>query len=160
MKPLEQAAEDFLSVDHIAIAGVSRSSKEAANGIYRKLRAEGYHVVPINPNAEEVEGDPCFPDLASVPDPIHGVVIATHPAATPAVVRECTELGIRRVWMHRSFGDGSVSDEGVRLCREHGIEVIAGACPLMYRRGADVGHKCIRWVLGLTGKLPSPGAGE
>jgi predicted CoA-binding protein len=160
MKPLKQAAEDFLAVDRIAVAGVSRSSTEAANGIYRKLRAEGYHVVPINPNAEEVEGDPCFPDLAAVPDPVQGVVIATHPAATPDVVRECSQLGIRRVWMHRSFGDGSVSEEGVRLCEEHGIEVIAGACPLMYCRGADMGHKCIRWVLGVTGKLPSPGVSE
>lgn len=156
MKPLKQAAEEFLSGDRIAVAGVSRSTTEAANGIYRKLRAEGYHVCPINPNAEEVEGDPCYPDLASVPEKPDGVVIATHPSVTPALVRECADLGIRHVWMHRSFGAGSVSEEGVRLCDEHGIEVIAGACPLMYCRGADVGHRCMRWVLGVTGKLPRP----
>lgn len=158
MKSLKQAAEDFLSGDRIAVAGVSRSSDEAANGIYRKLRAEGYQVCPINPNADEVEGDPCYPDLTSVPEPIDGVVIATHPDVAPDLVRECVDLGIRNIWMHRAFGNGSVSTEGVRLCEENGIAVIAGACPLMFCRGADVGHRCIRWVLGVTGKLPDPGA--
>ncbi len=160
MKPLKQAAEDFLSIDRIAVAGVSRSSAQAANGIYRKLRAEGYHVCPINPNADEVEGDRCYPDLASVPETVDGVIIATHPTVTPELVHECVHLGIRHVWMHRSFGDGSVSEEGIRLCEEHGIELIAGACPLMFCRGADVGHRCIRWVLGVTGKLPTPERGS
>jgi predicted CoA-binding protein len=156
MNPLKGAAEDFLSSERIAVAGVSRSPAQAANGIYRKLRSEGYTVVPINPSAGEVEGDPCYPDLASVPDPIEGVIIATHPDVTPEVVRECARLGIRRVWMHRSFGPGSVSEEAVRICREHGIAVIPGACPLMFCRSADVGHRCIRWWLGVRGALPEP----
>lgn len=160
MKPLNQAAEEFLSIDRIAVAGVSRSSDQAANGIYRKLRAEGYHVRPVNPNADEVEGDRCYPDLASVPETVDGVIIATHPSVTPEIVRECARLEVRRVWMHRGLGEGSVSEEGVRLCEEYGIDVIAGACPLMFCRGADLGHRCIRWVLGVTGRLPAPERGR
>jgi predicted CoA-binding protein len=81
-------------------------------------------------------------------------VVATAPQATEAVVRECAELGIGRVWMHRSFGEGSVSDSAVAFCRENNIEVIPGGCPMMFCEPVDFGHKCIRWWLNLTGGLP------
>ena len=51
-------------------------------------------------------------------------------------------------------GNSSVSDAAVAYCREHDIDVIAGGCPLMFGEGADVGHKCMRWILGVTGGLP------
>lgn len=156
VSPLREAADEFLSCERIAVAGVSRSSGEAANAIYRKLKSEGHTVFPVNPSAEEVEGDPCYPDLASIPDRIEAVVVATHPSVTPDVVRECADLGISRVWMHRSFGTGSVSEEAVRLCRERGIAVIPGACPMMFCKTADVGHRCMRWWLGVRGRLPTP----
>lgn len=148
------AVEDFLAQKRIAVAGVSRSKNEAANAVYRKLRGAGYEVFAVNPKAQEVEGDPCFPDLGSVPGGVDGVVIATHPAVSEQVARECAELGIRRVWMHRSFGQGSVSEEAVRVCRDNGISVIPGGCPLMFCAPVDIGHRCMRWVLGVTGRLP------
>jgi uncharacterized protein len=48
----------------------------------------------------------------------------------------------------------SVSPEAVDYCREHGMSVIAGGCPMMYGEGVDFGHACMRWILGLTGRLP------
>jgi hypothetical protein len=42
----------------------------------------------------------------------------------------------------------------VKFGREHGMSVIAGGCPMMFVPGADVGHKCMRWVLNFTGGLP------
>jgi predicted CoA-binding protein len=154
MIDLREAVDDFLGQRRIAVAGVSRRSEEAANLIYRKLRGAGYEVFPVNPNATEVEGDTCYPDLRSVPGTLDGVVVVTHPNSTDAVVRECAELGIGRVWMHRSFGQGSVSASAVDFCREHGIEVIPGGCPMMFCEPVDVGHKCMRWFLKLTGGLP------
>jgi predicted CoA-binding protein len=154
MADLSEAVADFLAQRRIAVAGVSRSKNEAANVIYRKLRDSGYEVFPVNPNAGEVEGDPCYSDLGSVPGGVDGVVVATHPDITGQVVRECAELGIPRAWMHRSFGQGSVSEDAVDFCREHGITVIPGGCPMMFCRPVDVGHRCMRWVLKLTGGLP------
>jgi predicted CoA-binding protein len=151
MVGLREAVDDFLGQRRIAVAGVSRRSEEAANLIYRKLRGAGYEVFPINPNAAEVEGDTCYPDLRSVPGALDGVVVVTHPSSADAVVRECAELGIRRVWMHRSFGQGSVSDSAVDFCREHGIEVIPGGCPMMFCEPVDIGHRCMRWFLKFTG---------
>ncbi|MGD2153957.1 MAG: CoA-binding protein [Gemmatimonadales bacterium] len=154
MATMKEAVDAFLAQKRIAVAGVSRNKNEAANIVYRKLRDSGYEVFPINPNAETVEGDECYPDLKSVPGGVEGVVIATHPAVTEDVVRECADLGVPRVWMHRSFGQGSVSKDAVAYCREQGIEVIAGGCPMMFCQPVDFPHKCMRWILGVTGGLP------
>lgn len=152
---LEEAVREFLAQKRIAVAGVSRSQpNEAANVIYRRLRDSGYEVFAVNPNATVIESDPCYADLAVIPGGVDAVVVATHPEVTPQIVRQCAELGIGHVWMHRSFGQGSVADEAVELCRDRGITVVPGACPMMFLAPVDLGHRCMRWFLGITGKLP------
>ena len=154
MATMKEAVDDFLAQKRIAVVGVSRSSSEAANLVYRSLRKAGYEVFAVNPNADEVEGDRCYHDLASIPGSIAAAVVATPPAASEGVARECAERGITRVWMHRSFGEGSVSAAAAQVCRERNITVIEGGCPLMFMPGTDIGHKCMRFVLNLTGQLP------
>jgi predicted CoA-binding protein len=156
MPSLQEAVRTFLSSRRIAIAGVSRDPKQPANLIYRKLKAAGNEIFPVNPNAETVEGDPCYPNLASVPGGLDAVVVVTRADAVLDIVRECKHLGIRRVWMHRSFGQGSVSDEAVRFCHENNILVIDGACPMMFCPPVDFAHRCMRTVLGWFGKMPKP----
>jgi uncharacterized protein len=156
MPTLQQAVDDFLSRKRIAVVGVSRDSAQAANLVYRNLRKANYDVYAVNPNVTEVEGDACYTDLKSVPGGVEAAMIVTTPLVADAVVRECADLGIGQVWMHRSFGKGSVSPAAEAFCREHGIAVIAGGCPNMFLPGADVGHKCMRWMLKLTGGLPKP----
>ena len=153
MPSIPDAVTEFLARKRLAVAGVSRSAQQPANAIYRRLRETGHEVYATNPEADTVEGDPCYPGLAALPVRVEGVVIATPPAAAAAVVRECAELGIERVWMHRSFGDGSVSDEAVALCREKGISVIVGGCPMMYCGKVDPFHRCMRWFLGARGRI-------
>ena len=154
VEAFKKAVEDFLAQRRLAVTGVSRSGAEAANLIYRKLREAGYEVFAVNPNAAEVEGDRSYPDLKSIPGSVDGVVVATHPRVSEQIVKDCAELGIARVWMHRSFGAGSVSAAAVQFCRDKGITVIAGGCPMMFCKPVDVGHRCMRWILGLTGGLP------
>lgn len=144
----------FLAGRRIAVAGVSRGGNQPSNAIFRKLRGAGYDVFAVNPAAGEVEGVTSYPDLAAVPGPIDGVVVATPPAAALQVVRACAERNIRRVWFHRSFGQGSVSDEAVRECAAHHIDCIVGGCPMMYCPPVDLGHRCFRWLLGWQGKVP------
>lgn len=144
----DELVRDFLAQRRIAVAGVSRDRSQTANVVFRRLQGAGLQVVPINPNAEEVEGVACYPDLRSAPGPIDAVMIVTRPDVALDVVRECGTLGIKRVWMHRSFGAGSVSDAAVRYGQEHGIGVIAGGCPLMYCEPVDIAHRCLRWFVG------------
>jgi len=148
MAHVEELITDFLRGRRIAVAGVSRGAGSAANPVFRKLRGSGYEVFPVNPNASEVEGTRCFPDLQSVPGELDGVVVATHPDVSVEVVRQAVERKVPRIWLHRSFGRGSVSDAAVRECGSRGIPCIVGGCPLMYREPVDFGHRCMRWWLG------------
>lgn len=146
---------DFLAQHRIAVVGVSRTpSGHGANPVYRRLRERGYTVYAVNPNADTVEGDRAYPDLRSIPGGVDAVVIGTSPKHADAVVRQCDELGITRIWMHQGVGSGSVSESAADYCRERGMSVIAGACPLMYGATADFSHRCIRWYLERTGAVP------
>jgi hypothetical protein len=155
----EAKVRDFLAQKRIAVAGVSRSESAhpSANLIYRKLKRDGHEVFAVNPNADVFDGDPCYPDLSAIPGGVDGVVVVTRPELTEAIVRQCDAAGVRRVWMHQSFmrAGTSVSQAAVEYCHAHDIAVIAGACPMMYGPDADLGHRCMRWVLGLTGGLPT-----
>ena len=144
----------FLQGRRMAVAGVSRQPNQAANAVFRKLKASGYEVFPINPNASEVEGVPCYADVGSVPAPLDGVVIATSPPVSVQVVRQCGEHGVQRVWLHRSFGEGSASQEAVLACRHRSIDAIVGGCPLMFSEPVDFGHRCMRWWLQRRGRVP------
>ena len=155
MASIKSAAAAFLANERVAVTGVSRSpDSHGSNVVYRRLRDRGYQVFAVNPNADEVEGDPTYPDLSSIPGGVQAVVIGTRPERAEATVRECAELGIGHVWMHRSFGAGSVSEVAAAYGREHGISVIDGGCPCMFGRTADLGHKAMRVVLTLNGKVP------
>jgi len=154
MGRINELARGFLEQRRIAVAGVSRDPKQAANLIYRKLRDAKYEVYPVNPRAASVEDTTCYPGLDALPGPVDACVIATPPSAAPDLVEQCAAHDVKWVWMHRSFGEGSVSEAAVEKCREHGINVIAGGCPMMFCEPVDVGHKCMCWILRWTGKLP------
>ena len=158
MSNLDSRVEEFLSQKRIAVAGVSRTTERhpAANLIYQRLKQTGHEVFAVNPSLESFEGEPCFASVKAIPGGVDGVVIVTRPKATEAIVRDCAEAGVPHVWMHQSMDKGgtSVSKEAVQFCHEHQIDVIDGACPMMYGKGADFGHRCMRWMLGLTGGLP------
>lgn len=167
MLPIDDLAKDFLAQQRIAVAGVSLTRDDAANLIYRTLRKRGYTVYAMNPHLDEFDGDPCYPDVASLPGVPDGLVIVTRPDAAEDLVRQCIASGVPRVWMHCALGTqprflkdlatsiSSVSPEAVRLCRENGIAVIPGSCPLQFL-GDDVGHTCMRGFLRATGALQLP----
>lgn len=155
MLTITDAATEFLAKKRIAVTGVSHNPKgHGANAVYQRLRALDYDVFAINPNADQVEGDRCYPDLASVPDGVEAVVIGTRPEIADVTMRECGELGIGYVWMHRGPGAGSVSETAAAFGREQGITVIDGGCPLMFGPTGDLVHKCMRPILTLTGAVP------
>lgn len=149
MPTMKEAASEFLAKQRIAVTGVSRSSPKdhGANTVFNRLRDRGYEVFAINPNASEVEGAPCYPDVKSVPGGVDAVVIGTRPEIADETMRECVDLGITAVWMHRGPGAGSVSASATEYGRAHGVMVIDGGCPLMFGPTADFGHKVMRVLL-------------
>jgi uncharacterized protein len=125
MSTLPSHVTEFLSSRRVAVAGVSRTGTSAANAIFARLRRAGFDVFPINPHTTELEGVRAYPTITAIGTPVDGVVVATHPDVAVAV-REAAGAGVRRVWFHRSFGQGSVSQAAVDECRTRGIRCIVG----------------------------------
>jgi predicted CoA-binding protein len=148
MATMKEAASTFLANQRIAVTGVSRKPKDhGANTVFKRLRDRGYDVFAVNPNTDAVEGAHSYHDLKSIPGGVDAVVIATAPDRAEGTMRDCVELGIHHVWMHRGPGAGSVSAAATQYGREHGITVIDGGCPLMFDPAADLGHKVMRVFL-------------
>lgn len=154
MSRMPQAVEAFLDAKRIAVAGVSRSGSAPANAVFRRLRDTGREAIPVNPNASDVEGQACYPDVRSVPGHVDAVMVVTHPAVSAEVARQAVERGVRHIWFHRSFGAGSVSPEAIAICRDGGVEPIVGGCPLMYCPPIDPGHRFFRFWLKLRHRVP------
>ncbi len=155
MTATKDAATRFLSHSRIAVTGVSRTPQShGGNIVYKRLRERGYDVFPVNPNAEQVEGDRCYPTVGAIPGGVEAVVVATRPEVAEETIRECVRLGITEVWMHRSFGAGSVSTTAADYGRAHGVTVIDGGCPLMFEPASDGAHRFLRVVCTLAGTVP------
>jgi len=153
MPTMQEAASAFLAHKRIAVTGVSRHpGNHGSNAVFKRLRDRGYEVFAINPHAEQVEGVRSYPDLSSIPGGVEAVVIATAPDKAEGTMRECVQLGIKHVWMHRGYGAGSVNPAAAVYGREHGVAVIDGGCPLMFEPTADFAHKVMRVLF--AGNIP------
>jgi len=154
MTSLAVVANDFLAQRRIALVGVSRNPRDMSRSLFRELQKRGYDVVPVHPWLDSVDGVPCAKRVQDVRPPVAGALLMTPPAVTDAVVRDCAEAGIGRVWMHRGAGRGAVSPDAVRFCREHGIAVVDGACPFMLLPGAGLPHRVHGFFARLAGRHP------
>lgn len=151
MAKIDSLVQDFLAQKKIAVVGVSDKRETGCNLGYRKFKEAGYDVSAVNPRLTVFEGDPCYPDLKSIPEKPDAVFIFTNPKATEQIVQQCVDLGVQRVWMHCLMGTKpglaagmtSVSQEAVRMCRENGIAVIPGTCPNQFLK-PDFGHALMR----------------
>ncbi len=154
---LADKVEDFLSQQRFAVAGVSRSGKATGNAIFKRLRECGYEVIPVNPNADVVEGERCFHSVKEIPGKVDGVIAVTRAEDSEQIARDCAEAGISRLWMHDGIhGAGSsASESAVTYCTEHNISVITGVCPLMFGKPSDGFHRLIRRWYQLTRQLPN-----
>jgi len=142
--PSKHLIDEFLAQEHVAFVGVSRDPKAFANSIYRHLREGGgrtLYPVNHNPDVTTIEGDRAYRRLADVPDPVDGVFVMVPAEDAAEVVREAVARGIPRVWLHRGLGPNSVSAEAVALCAENGIDVVDGACPLMFVEPIGLVHR-------------------
>lgn len=151
MPELNSLVQDFLAQKRVAVVGVSDKRDTGCNMAYKKFKENGYRVYAVNPRMTSYEGEPCYPDLKSIPEKPDAVFVLTSPKVTDEIVQQCVDLGIQRVWMHCMLGTKpglaasitSVSQEAVRSCYENGIIVIPGSCPNQFLK-PDLGHSLMR----------------
>jgi len=164
MAKIDNMVQDFLAQKKIAVVGVSDKRDTGCNLNYRKFKDTGYQVFAVNPRISEFEGDPCYPDLKSIPEKPDAVFILASPKVTDQIVQQCVELGVKHVWMHCMMGTKpglvqsmtSVSQDALQVCRENGIQVIPGSCPNQFPK-PDFGHAMMRGLWGLFGFMKVEG---
>ena len=125
---LQEKIDAFLAEGPWAVVGASTNRNKYGNKVLRVYMQTNRKVYPVNPRADEVEGLKAYPDLASLPEKVHGISIITPPAVTEKIVEEAARSGIKHLWMQ----PGAQSDEAVRRGEELGLNIIAGdACALV-----------------------------
>jgi hypothetical protein len=146
--------DDFLAQKRVAMVGVSRKTAELSVKLFEELCRRGYDMVPVNPNMREFSGKRCFAHVQDIEPPVEAALLMTSPDVTEAVVHDCAEAGIRRVWMFRGGGQGAVNTKAMQFCREHDIRVVAGECPFMFLPGDGAIHHLHGWFRKLRGHYP------
>jgi predicted CoA-binding protein len=125
---MREAITSFFRSRVIAVAGASRDEGKYGYKVYRRLKSFGrYTVYPVNPQAEAVDGDRCYPTLSALPEQPDAVVFITPPPRTAAVMREALGLGIKIFWMQ----PGAEGPEAVNIAEEAGAETVYKRCVLV-----------------------------
>ena len=121
----------FLEGAPHAVVGASRDRAKYGNKVLRVFQQAGRTVFPVNPNATEVEGLPCYPDLSALPQTVHGVSVITPPVVTLSIIQQAGQLGIQHIWLQ----PGAENRQSVQLARDLGMNVISGGpCILVVLR--------------------------
>jgi len=127
----EELIKKFLNKRNIfAVVGASRDPKKYGYQVYRDLKEAGYEVYPVNPNADKILGDRCYPDLGDLSTKPDIVDVVVPPKVTEKIVKTCKRLRITKVWMQ----PGSESENAIKFCHENDIDVVYGVCVMVERR--------------------------
>jgi predicted CoA-binding protein len=140
-----ERAKSFLKQRRIAFVGLARDEKDFSRYVFRELASRGIDVVPVHPAMAQAEGRPCFARLQDVPNPIDSALLMIPAGRAEAVLADCLEAGIKRVWFHRGAGKGAGDERAFAFCAAHGIEAVRDLCPFMALAGAGAGHRLHGW---------------
>ena len=108
----------------IAVVGASRYEHKAAYAVPLQIRLHGWRVIPVNPHAEQIWGERCYPRLADVSEPIDLVNVFRPSEQAADVVREAVRVGAKAVWLQQ----GITSPEGRRIAEEAGLDYVEDLC--------------------------------
>jgi predicted CoA-binding protein len=149
----------FLEAGRLVVIGASPEKANFGRVVLRELLLHGCDAVAVNPAAvaagtPKVEGEPCYARIEDVPGPVAGAIVMVGADRSADVVRACADAGVPRVWLFRGIGGpGALSDDALRLCDERHLEVVPGACPLMFLEPAGVVHRIHRAARRATGAV-------
>lgn len=108
----------------MATVGASTNIDKPAGGVPQHLKAIGFHVIPVNPNASEIFGVKSFASLLDIEGPVDIVQVFRPSQEAPDIARQAVEVGAKVLWLQL----GITSDEARRIAQEAGIEFIENRC--------------------------------
>lgn len=114
----------------VAVVGLSPKPERPSYGVAAYLQQHGYRIIPVNPTADQVLGEKCYPDLKSVPEEIDVVDIFRRSEEVPPVVDEAIQVGAWAVWMQ----EGVINEAAAAKAQQAGLEVVMDRCMLKEHR--------------------------
>lgn len=146
---MKQAIEDFVGGKRVAVVGVSRSGKKFGNIVLTELRGCGYEVFAVNASAQQIDGEPCYPNITALKDKVDGVIVCVSPSQAQPVLEEAAAIGLRNVWLQQ----GVETPELGKLGQDLGLNLVSGKCILMYAQPVRSFHAWHRTFARLFGQL-------
>jgi len=109
----------------IAMVGLSPKEDRPSNVVARFLMARGYTVIPVNPGQREILGQPCYPDLKSIPVKVDMVDVFRNAADVPPIAADAVAIGARSLWLQL----GVINPEAAAAASAADLDVVMDRCP-------------------------------
>ena len=152
------SVRSFLDGHRIALVGASERKDSFARTIDQALVDHGYEVVPVNPRLPDLDGRTCYPTVSDIPDPVDGAIVMVGPDHAPRAVEDVAAAGVEKVWLFKGLGTaGAASADALSACERHGLQTVAGACPLMFLEPVGSVHRIHRSIRHLRGAVEKAG---
>ncbi|MEM7393450.1 MAG: CoA-binding protein [Verrucomicrobiota bacterium] len=113
-----------LDLKTVALVGLSSNDLRASNFVGRYLLRHGYVVYPVNPRETSILGQPCFPSIGEIGQPVDIVDVFRRPDAVPDIAREAVDAGARCLWLQY----GVISETGAGIAEAGGLDVVMDRC--------------------------------
>jgi hypothetical protein len=108
----------------IAVVGLSSNPSRPSYRVAGYMQAQGYRIIPINPNETNVLGEPAYPSLASVPGTVDLVDIFRKSEDVLPIVEEAIARGAKAIWMQ----EGVVNEAAAARAGQAGLPVVMDRC--------------------------------
>ncbi len=112
------------STENIATVGVSSNQEKPSYGIFAYLKAHGYHMIPVNPTATEIQGLPARADLATIPEKVDVVQVFRKSEDVPPIVEGAIQIGAKVIWMQ----EGIINEAAAQRAESAGLQVVMDRC--------------------------------
>ena len=122
--PLDDIRDIYATAKTIAVVGASPDETKRANAIPTYLQSQGYRIIPVNPNHDEVIGEKSYPTLHDIPEPVDVVDVFRPSEQAPAIARSAIEIGASVLWLQV----GIVSEEAAAIAGDAGLTVVMDRC--------------------------------
>ncbi len=150
MKVTKAQITGFFEPKRLAIAGVSRNEKKFGHLIFKDLIKNKYDVLPVNPEAEVIDGVKCFKTVSDLPSDVESLLIVTPKRQTDDVLRQAISKGIKNIWVQQN----SQTDNTLKIAEENGKEIIFNKCIYMFAEPVVGFHKFHRTISKIFGGIP------
>ena len=108
----------------IAVVGHSDKRDRTSYQIAQFLRTVGYTVYPVNPLVSEIDGQPCYPALRKITQPVDIVNIFRRSEYLPEIIQEAIAINAKTVWAQLGVSDSSSAQKAL----DAQLNVVMDAC--------------------------------